>query len=131
LALTYLASAYANAAINGIVAASTTFYLSIHALSPSNTGANELGAGTAYTAVSGGRPPIIFGAASAGVQTSTDTQTFALLVAQAGGIPYFGIWTANTGGTYICGGLTVGLASALPSGASVVFTDGVVLEVQG
>ena len=57
LMLTYLAAAYASTAINGILAASTTFYMSIHSSSPSNTGANELVAGTAYTAVAGGRPP--------------------------------------------------------------------------
>jgi hypothetical protein len=135
MSLTYLAAAYANASINGILAASTTFYLSIHSASPSNPGANELVAGTGYTAVSGGRPPIAFGAAALGVQTSSGTgapQTFAMLVTEAGGIPFFGLWTANTGGTYICGGATSGLSGSIPSGASVQFATGaVVCSVQG
>ncbi len=132
MTLTYLAPAYATLAIDGIVAASTTFYLSLHnSTGPSTTGANELLAGTAYTAVSGGRPPITFGAASSGVQVSNTTQTFAMLVTESLGIGYFGIWTANSSGTYICGGTTSGLSGSIPSGASVVFTNGVTLSVQG
>lgn len=132
MSLTYLAATYANLAIDGIVAASTTFYLSIHnSTGPSNTGANELIAGTAYTAVGGGRPPITFGAASSGVQVSNDTQTFAMLVTESGGIGYFGIWTAASSGTYICGGVTSGLSGSIPATASVVFTNGVTLSVQG
>ena len=129
MSLTYLPSAVANNMLANIT--TTGLFLSIHSGSPSNTGANELVAGTAYTLVSGGRPPLTWAAASAGVVVSSNTNTFAMLVTQAGGIPYFGLWTANSGGTYLGGGPTSGLSGSIPSGASVIFTNGVTLTVAG
>lgn len=140
MSLTYLNSTYANDAVNGILEADTTFYLSLHSASPSTSGANEiLGSGeSGYSSggYTGTRMALTFGSASSGVQTSNDTQTFPLLATFASGIPYFGIWT-DTGatshaGTYICGGATSsGLSGSIPSGASVIFTNGVVISVQG
>ena len=54
-----------------------------------------------------------------------------MLVVEAGGINYFGIWTANTSGTYITGGTVSGAAGSIPSGANVTFTNSVVCEVVG
>ena len=129
MALTYLAAAYASNMLGQIT--TTGLYMSIHSASPSNTGANELVAGTAYTAVSGGRPPIAWGSVTNGVVSSNDTQTYAMLVTEAGGIPYFGLWTANTSGTYLFGGPTSGLSGSIPSGANVTFTSAVTLTQAG
>ena len=129
MALTYLPAAVANNMLANITA--TGLFMSIHSGSPSNTGANEIVAGTGYTAVSGGRPPISWAASSGGIVVSNDTQTYALLVTESGGIPYFGLWTANTGGTYLGGGPTSGLSGSIPSGANVTFTNSVTLTVSG
>lgn len=129
MALTYLAAASAASMLGNIT--TTGLFISIHSASPSNTGANELASGTAYTAVSGGRPPATWAAPSSGVVVSSDTQTYAMLLTQAGGIPYFGIWTANTAGTYLFGGPTSGLSGSIPSSANVTFTNGITLTQAG
>ena len=129
MALTYLAATYANNMLGQIT--TTGLFMSIHSASPSNTGANELVAGTAYTLVSGGRPPITWAGASNGVVVSSDTQTYAMLVVEAGGIPYFGLWTANSAGTYLFGGTTSGLSGSIPIGANVTFTSAVTLTQSG
>lgn len=129
MALTYLAAAYASNMLGQITM--TGLFMSIHSASPSNTGANELVAGTAYTAVSGGRPPVTWGSPTTGVVSSSDTQTFAMLVVEAGGIPYFGLWTANSGGTYLTGGATSGLSGSIPIGANVTFTSSITLTQAG
>jgi hypothetical protein len=135
MALAYLASTYAGLAIAAITADATTFYMSLHSASPGTTGANEIlgssQAGYSADGYTGYRQALTFGSASTGVKTSTDTQTFALLATFASGIPYYGVWTAHDAGTYICGGATASLTGSLPSGASVVFTNGVVQSVQG
>ena len=129
MALTYLTATVANAQLANIT--TTGLFMSIHSASPSNTGANELVAGTAYTAVSGGRPPVTWAAASSGVVVSSDTQTFAMLVTQAGGIGFWGLWTANTGGTWLFGGVTTGLSGSIPSGANVTFVNGITITNAG
>ena len=129
MALTYLSAAAANNMLGQVT--TTGLFMSIHSASPSNTGANELVAGTAYTAVSGGRPPIAWASASSGVVVSNNTQTFAMLTTQSGGIPYFGLWTANTSGTWLFGGPTSGLSGSIPSGANVTFTSAVTLTQAG
>jgi hypothetical protein len=129
MALTYLSAAAASSMLGNIT--TTGLFISIHSASPSNTGANELVAGTAYTAVSGGRPPVTWGSVTTGVVTSSDTQTYAMLVTQAGGIPYYGIWTANTAGTWLIGGPTSGLSGSIPSGANVTFANGITITQAG
>ena len=129
MALTYLAAATASTQLGAIT--TTGLFMSIHSATPGNTGASELVAGTAYTAVSGGRPPITWGSVTNGVVSSNDTQTFAMLVTEAGGIPYFGIWTANTAGTWLFGGPTSGLSGSIPSGANVTFTSSLQLTQAG
>lgn len=129
MALTYLAAATAATNLGNIT--TTGLFTSIHSASPSNTGANELVAGTAYTAVSGGRPPVTWGSVTTGVVTSSDTQTFAMLTLEASGIPYFGIWTANSAGTWLFGGPTSGLSGSIPIGANVTFTSAITLTQAG
>jgi hypothetical protein len=54
-----------------------------------------------------------------------------MVTTTAGGIPYFGIWTANSSGTWIIGGTTTGLSGSIPSGANVTFTTPAVAFVVG
>lgn len=126
MALTYLTVATATAMLANIT--TTGLYLSIHNGSLGNTGANEIVGGTGYT---GTRPAITWAAFSIDHQTSSNTQTFAMLVAETGGIPYYGIWTAATAGTFITGGPTSGLSGSIPSGANVTFTSAVTETVAG
>jgi hypothetical protein len=44
---------------------------------------------------------------------------------EASGVPYFGIYTASTSGTYLGGGTVSGVAS-VPAGATVAFASGAV-----
>lgn len=124
--LTYLPATVANNMLGQITA--TGLFMSIHTASPGTTGANEIVGGTGYT---GNRPAIAWASASNGVVTSNDTQTYAMLVTESGGIPYFGLWTAATAGTYLGGGTTSGLSGSIPSGANVTFTSAVTLTVSG
>lgn len=103
---------------------STTYYLSLHTADPGTTGAHEVTGGS-YA-----RQAITFGSAASGSQASTDSQSFTGMPAEAGGCPYFGVWSASTSGTFECGGSTSGLSGAIPSGATVTFsTGGVTLSV--
>jgi len=115
-----LAVASENTAISAVFVPSTTYYLSLHSATPGQNGASEITGGS-YA-----RQVIQFGAASGGAESSTDSQTFTNLPAEASGIPYFGIWTAATGGTYLGGGTTTGLTGSLPAGISVNFATGAV-----
>lgn len=123
MTLTLTTAAVANAMLGAIT--TTGLFMSIHTASPGITGANEIVAGTGYTAVSGGRPPVTWAAAASGVVVSSNTQTFAMLVVEASGIPNYGIWTANTAGTYITGGTTSGLSGSIPIGANITVTSAI------
>jgi hypothetical protein len=123
MALTYMTAAVANAMCACIT--TTGLFMSIHSATPGITGASELVPTTNYTPVSGGRPPIAWTSASSGAFTNSASgspQTFAMVTTTAGGIPYFGIWTANSSGTWIIGGTTTGLSGSIPSTANVTFT---------
>ena len=109
-----------NTAISAVFVPSTTYYLSLHSATPGQNGASEITGGS-YA-----RQALTFGAASGGSEASTNSQTFTNLPAEASGIPYFGIWSAATGGTYIGGGSTTGLTGSLPAGISVNFSTGAV-----
>ena len=115
-----LAVASENTAIAAVFVPSTTYYLSLHSATPGQNGASEITGGS-YA-----RQALTFGAASGGSESSTNSQTFTNLPAEASGIPYFGIWSAASGGTYIGGGTTTGLTGSLPSGISVNFATGAV-----
>ena len=122
MVLTYVTVAVATSMLSAITA--TGLFLSVHTASPGNTGANEIVPGTGYT---GNRPAIAWAAFSVDHQTSSNTQTFPLLATQAGGIPFYGLWTAATAGTFVAGGPTAGLGGSIPNGANVTFTNGVTL----
>jgi hypothetical protein len=109
-----LSVASENTAITSIIGAGS-YYLSLHSADPGQTGASELTGGS-YA-----RQAISFSAASGGQQASSNSQTFTSLPAASGGIPYFGLWSASSGGTYIGGGTTSGLTGSLPAGISVNF----------
>jgi len=109
-----------NTAIAAVFVPSTTYYLSLHSATPGQNGASEITGGS-YA-----RQALTFGAASGGSESSTNSQTFTNLPAEASGIPYFGIWSASSGGTYIGGGTTTGLTGSLPAGISVNFATGAV-----
>jgi hypothetical protein len=123
MALTYLPASQANAAMQAMITASTTYYLSLHTSSPSTTGANEVTGG------SYGRQTIQWGAASSGVMTSTTAQNFTSMPSCTVG--YFGAWTLVTSGTYELGGTTTS-SLTVPSGATVACAIGAVtLTVSG
>ena len=132
-----MANTYFTAAVMTALAAcftTTGAYVGIHTASPSTTGANEIVGASMIGYSSGGytgtRQAITWAAYSSPGQISSDSQTFPLLATQAGGIPYFSLWT-DTGatshaGTYLGGGPTSGLSGSIPNGANVVFATGAV-----
>jgi hypothetical protein len=128
MALGYLTTATATAMLANIT--STGLFVGL-LTGASYAAATEIVAGTAYTAVSGGRPPVTWSAFATDHQTSSSTQTFAMLVAQTSGIPYFGIYSTNTTSTLLCGGPTTGLTGSIPIGANVTFTSSITLTVAG
>jgi len=115
-----LAVASENTAIAAVFVPSTTYYLSLHSATPGQNGASEITGGS-YA-----RQTLTFGSASGGSESSTNSQTFTNLPAETSGIPYFGIWSAASSGTYIGGGTTTGLTGSLPAGISVNFATGAV-----
>ena len=72
------------------------------------------------------RQSIAFGSATSGSQASTTAQNFTLMPLEASGVPYFGIFTASTSGTYLGGGTTSGLSGSIPAGSTVAFAIGAV-----
>lgn len=110
-----------NAMLDAAFVTATVYYLSIHSADPGTTGANEI---TGYT---GNRPAITFLAASGGSKVSggaSPSQTFAAMPAEAGGVPFAGVWDAASGGTYKGGMPTTGLAAAVLSGSTITFALG-------
>ena len=100
---------------------STTYYLALFTTDPSTTGSSGEVTGGSYA-----RQAIAFGSASSGSQASTNTQTFTGMPVEAGGVPYFGLFTASTSGTYLGGGTTTGLSGAISAGSTVTFATGAV-----
>jgi hypothetical protein len=99
----------------------TTYYLALFTTDPSTTGASGEVTGGSYA-----RQGIAFGSASSGSQASTNAQTFTGMPVLAGGAPYFGLFTAASGGTYLGGGTTTGLSGAISAGSTVTFAIGAV-----
>lgn len=116
-----LTTAQANAALNAMFVPSTTYYLALFTSDPGTTGASGEVTGGSYA-----RQAITFGSASAGSQASTNAQNFTSMPLEASGVPYFGIFTAATSGTYLCGGATSGLSGSIPAGSTVAFAIGAV-----
>lgn len=109
-----------NLAVQAIVVPATTYYLSLHTDDPGTTGANEVTGGS-YV-----RQATTFGSAVLGVSYSTNPQAFSGMPAESTGVPYFGIWTTSTGGTYLFGGLTTNVGTSFPAGATVSFAIGLI-----
>jgi len=110
-----VAAAELDAAQDAIIAAGTTYYLSLHTAAPGETGASE---GT------DGRQAITFAASSGGTQASNDAQTWA---SAKGSQTYtdFGLWTAATSGTYLRGGpLTSSITP--PAGSEITVASGAI-----
>jgi hypothetical protein len=116
-----LSTASENAGLNAILAPATTYYLALFTSDPSTTGASGEVTGGSYA-----RQAIAFGSATAGAQASTNAQNFTLMPLEASGVPYFGIFSAVSGGTYICGGTTTGLSGSIPAGVTIAFSTGAV-----
>jgi len=116
-----LPAAQENTMLNAGFVPSTTYYLALFTTDPGTTGASGEVTGGSYA-----RQSIAFGSASAGSQASTSTQTFTSMPVEAGGVPYFGLFTASTSGTYLGGGTTTGLSGAISAGSTVTFATGAV-----
>lgn len=115
-----LPAATENAMVEAGLVPGTTYYMSLHSATPGTTGASEVSGGS-YA-----RQAIIFGSASGGILASTDAQSFTSLPALSGGVPYLGIWTASSGGTFMGGGTVSGAPGPMSAGASLSFGIGVV-----
>ena len=119
-----ITSAQANAGLGAIFNTATTYYLALFTTDPGTTGASGEVTGGSYV-----RQAITFGTASGGSVSSGGTsaaQTFTGMPVEAGGTPYFGIWTASTSGTYLEGGTTSGLSGAISAGSTITFASGAV-----
>ena len=116
-----LPAAQENAGLNAMFVPATTYYLALYTTDPGTTGASGEVTGGSYA-----RQSIAFGSASAGSQASTTAQNFTGMPVEAGGVPYFGIFTAATSGTYLGGGSTSGLSGAISAGSTIAFAIGAV-----
>ena len=116
-----LPTAQENAGLNALFVPSTTYYLALFTSDPGTTGASGEVTGGSYA-----RQAIAFGSASTGSQASTNAQNFTLMPLEASGVPYFGLFTAATAGTYLGGGATTGLSGSIPAGSTVAFAVGAV-----
>ena len=120
-----LSTTDADTMLNASVVAATTYYLALFTTDPGTTGASGEVTGGSYA-----RQAITFGTAAAGAVSSTDSQLFSSLPAEAGGIGYFAIFTLVTGGAYKWGGTVAGLSGSLPAGINVSFATGGITATQ-
>jgi hypothetical protein len=127
MALTYASVAVATAIIACVT--TTGAYMSIHSATPGNTGASEIAANSASGYTQAARPAITWAAYGSAAQVSNDTQTYTMGASWTPGpIPYFGLWTASSSGTWLFGGPTSGLSGNIPVAANVTFTSSVTLS---
>lgn len=127
MALTYASTAVGTAIIVTVTA--TAIAMSIHTGSPATTGANEIPNNSASGYTQSVRPSITWAAYGSAAQVSNDTQTYTMGASWTPGpIPYFGLFTATTSGTWLFGGPTSGLSGNIPAGANVTFTSAVTLS---
>jgi hypothetical protein len=112
-----LPTAQENTAISAIFVPTTTYYLGLNTSDPGTTGTGEVTGGS-YA-----REEAAFGAASGGVEATTDAQNFTGMPSESGGIGYFSLWTLVSSGTYLGGGVLSGVAS-VPVGATVALAIG-------
>ena len=116
-----LPAAQENTMLNAGFVPSTTYYLALFTSDPSTTGASGEVTGGSYA-----RQAIAFGSASSGSQASTNAQTFTGMPVESSGVPYFGLFTLVSGGTYLGGGTTTGLSGAISAGSTISFAIGAV-----
>jgi hypothetical protein len=88
--------AFSNAGKNALLSglASTATHVSIHSADPGTTGASES---------SSARQPIAWDAPSGGVMLLNGVEDIAMPVGSDA--VYFGLWTALSAGSFLCGGL--------------------------
>ncbi len=119
-----ITTAQADVGLDAIIVTSTVYYLGLNTADPGTTGASEVTGGS-YA-----RQAITFSpAASAGSKASGGTdaaQSFTGMPVESGGCPYFSIWTASSGGTYLEGGTTSGLSGSISAGSTIDFASGAV-----
>lgn len=108
-----LSTTSADAALEAIMAHTTTYYLSFHTADPGTTGASE---GTAT------RMSFTPNAASGGTQTFPSAAG-STTDATGGTYPYFGVWTAATAGTYVGGGALTSTIKP-PAGGTITVAAG-------
>jgi hypothetical protein len=113
-----LPAAQENTGIAAMFVPTTTYYLALFTADPTTSGASGEVSGGSYA-----RQIIQFGAASAGSEASTDAQNFTSMPAVT--VPYAGLFTAVTSGTYL-GGMQLGSSLTVPSGATVAAAIGAV-----
>ena len=116
-----LPAAQENTGLDAMFVPSTTYYLALFTSDPSTTGASGEVTGGSYA-----RQAIDFGSASSGSQASTNAQTFTGMPVESSGVPYFGLFTLVSGGTYLGGGTTTGLSGAISAGSTISFAIGAV-----
>jgi hypothetical protein len=111
------------AMVEGGLVPGTTYYLALFTTDPGTTGASGEVTGGSYA-----RQAIVFTATGGGGNTiiSTAIINFTGMPVEAGGTPYFGIFSAVTSGTYEGGG-TTNLSAAISAGATVQFAAGAVV----
>ena len=116
-----------NAALDAMLVAATTYWLSIHSADPGTTGTSEVTTGTGTNA----RQQITFGSASAGSKASAGShasQSFSGVTLAGNG--YIGIWTAQTAGTYLWGAPGAAITGPVSSGSTITFASGAVTATE-
>jgi hypothetical protein len=89
-------NAYLPGASHASYTGNTSLFLSVHTADPGDNGASE------YTAYTGNRPSISFGAAASASASSTAQIDFAAMGATT--ITHVGLWSAATAGVFKGGG---------------------------
>jgi hypothetical protein len=113
-----LPTAQENTAIAALFVPTTTYYLALFTADPTTSGASGEVSGGSYA-----RQVIQFGSASSGSEASTDAQNFTSMPSVT--VPYAGIFSASSGGTYL-GGMQLGSSLTVPSGATVAAAIGAI-----
>ena len=110
-----------NTGLDAMFVTSTTYYLALYTTDPGTTGSG----GTEVSGGSYARQTITFAAASSGSKASSSAQTFTNVPALGSGAPYYGIWTAASGGTYLGGG-TTNSSTAISAGSTISVASGAI-----
>ena len=117
-----LPAATANIMLGAAFPTATNYWLAMFITDPGTTGATGEMNGGGY-----GRQLVNFAAPSGGTIISggaNPAQVFTNVPVALGGVPYFGVFSAQTGGNYEFGGTTSGLGGSIPAGATIQFAAG-------